>query len=325
MVTAQKQTALAAVPSEPLSFSADGTMAEAARAIFAGQLAIMRRHEPAVRRNADPKAIHETRKAIRRLRTAFRLFRPYFEKGILKPLRRNLKQSMRQMGRSRDLTIFRRNLKQFMEQTARTASDRAALAAMLPYWQAQQDEADARAQTAVARAAHQRAVAALLDLANTAGMGARPTTAPEAPAKVRHLAPVHITERLAAVRGYDDYVDGASVTTLHRLRIQFKELRYTLEFFFPILGPLMGPLLGGETGELVKFLDQVQDHLGDLNDARVALELLQETPDMGDGAYLYRAAQEKELARLAKSFNVVWATFDDPSWRYNLATALAAL
>jgi len=304
-------------------------MAEAARAIFAGQLAIIQQHEAAVRRDADAKAIHETRKAIRRLRTAFRLFTPYFEAGILKPFRRNFKQSMRHMGRSRDLTVFRQNLEQFMEQTAPNAPARAALAAMLPYWQARQDEADAQAQAAVARAAHQRAVAKLLKLARTPGVGARPTVAPDSPVKVRHLAPVHIVKRLAAVRAYDDYVDGASVRTLHQLRIQFKELRYTLEFFLRLMGPWlspsMGPVMGGESGELVTFLDQVQDHLGDLNDARVALELLREMPDQGDGVHLYRAAQEEELATLARSFNVVWATFDDPSWRYNLVTALAAL
>lgn len=321
MASAQRQTKLATAIFEAPSFFADGPMAEAARAIFTAQLTIMRRHEAAVRCDADAAAIHETRKAIRRLRTAIKQFKPYFDKGILEPLQRSFKQSMRRMARSRDLTVFRLNLKQFIEQPARTAPQRAALLNMLPYWQDQQGRADAQARTAVARHDHQRSVTTLLHLANTPGMGTRPLTAPESPEKVRHLAPVHVARKLAAVRAYDDHVDGASVETLHRLRIRFKELRHTLEFFLLV----EDPLIGDETGDLVAFLDQVQDHLGALNDARVALELLREMPEQRQGADIYRVAQKEELARLAKSFNVVWTTFDDPSWRRRLATALTAL
>ncbi len=41
-------------------------------------------------------------------------------------------------------------------------------------------------------------------------------------------------------------------------------------------------------------------------------------------AVRHNAGQKKELVKLAKSFNVVWTTFDAPSWRSNLARALSA-
>ena len=59
------------------------------------------------------------------------------------------------------------------------------------------------------------------------------------PQRIRHVLPVVIQQRLAAVRAYEGYLEGPDVPLerLHRLRIAFKSLRYTLEFFREVLGP----------------------------------------------------------------------------------------
>ena len=55
---------------------------------------------------------------------------------------------------------------------------------------------------------------------------------------------------------------------LHQLRIASKGLRYSLEFLEEVLGP--------ESKVLVKELKKLQDHLGNLQDAVVASNLLRD-------------------------------------------------
>ena len=58
--------------------------------------------------------------------------------------------------------------------------------------------------------------------------------------------------QLARVLAYDDYVQEASAAQLHRLRIRFKWLRYTLDFLTPVLG--------NEVLTLTGQLNEIQDH-----------------------------------------------------------------
>src|SRR5690606_3507983 len=90
------------------------------------------------------------------------------------------------------------------------------------------------------------------------------------PYRVRHVAPVAIYERLAAVRAYDEWVTIPSppVARLHALRIVCKRLRYAVEFFREALGP--------EAKILINQVVGMQDHLGELQDAVVASGILRD-------------------------------------------------
>jgi CHAD domain-containing protein len=101
------------------------------------------------------------------------------------------------------------------------------------------------------------------------------------------------------------------------LRIDFKRFRYALEIFEEVLGP--------EIKNVIKDTKIMQDHLGDLNDTRVAGEVLQGIttdyqqqysgvpvflrPDLG-GVATYAAAQQAEQQRLMEAFPAVWANFN---------------
>src|SRR5690606_14074425 len=59
------------------------------------------------------------------------------------------------------------------------------------------------------------------------------------PYEVRHVAPTLITEQLNTVRAYDAILSAdemAEPDILHSLRIEFKRLRYTVDFFTDVLG-----------------------------------------------------------------------------------------
>ncbi len=72
--------------------TADLSIADAARLMMAEQLAIVYEHLPALRQGADGLAVHETRKAIRRTFTLFKLFAPTFAPKALEPHRRTLRR-----------------------------------------------------------------------------------------------------------------------------------------------------------------------------------------------------------------------------------------
>ena len=126
--------------------------------------------------------------------------------------------------------------------------------------------------------------------------------------------------------------DSAAIPTLHALRIDFKRLRYTLEFFEEVLGP--------EARQVVNEIKTMQDHLGDLNDAAVAETMLREfvdhhnetysgvplvmRPDIS-GVLAYAAAKDEEKRRLLETFPEAWANFNRDQVRRDLALAVSVL
>lgn len=96
------------------------------------------------------------------------------------------------------------------------------------------------------------------------------------PCRVRDVLPSILYARFADISAYSEWVEGpyVSIERLHRLRIASKGLRYTLEFF--------GDVLGKEAEIMIKEVTALQDHLGDLHDAVVAIDLLGSYLQTGD-------------------------------------------
>jgi CHAD domain-containing protein len=146
------------------------------------------------------------------------------------------------------------------------------------------------------------------------------------PGKVKELAPVLIYERLAVVRSFDPYIENAPFDLLHALRLEIKKLRYTVEYFREVLGP--------ESEGLINQFKQLQDHLGDLVDAQVSIELLgkildkkaskkEELPKEVIKSYLEYKTEERD--QLISSFPESWSELNSPEFRRNLALAVSTL
>jgi CHAD domain-containing protein len=303
---------------EPL-FSAEAPVAEAARAIMAGRFQQVLEKEIPVRETASVTAIHEMRKAIRALSTALKLFEPFFAPGVLAAYRRPLRQIMRRLGRSRDRAVFVEQLSHFIQETAPEEREAPGLRALAAYWQREKAAADQEVQHYLDQTETRSFLDELGHFLCSEGEGVAAQPKPWAPDKVRHLAPRLIYERLAAVRAFDAYLKQASSREMHRLRIRTKELRYTLQFFEPIMGPTVV--------DAIVTLKQLQQHLGKLNDGRLALQLLDETDAEGAAAAVeqYRAVQTENLARLTDDFRPLWQAFDSFAWRQKLALSIAML
>ena len=71
----------------------------------------------------------------------------------------------------------------------------------------------------------------------------------------------------------------------------------------------------------------MQDHLGDLNDAQVAIRLLSDFIDVGEERpeiVSYLQYREAEKNRLYGTFPAAWERFDSPQVRRDLALSVAA-
>lgn len=297
--------------------TADMPIAELGRAVLAGQLAIMMAYQPVLMEDAELTAVHETRKAIRRTYTAVRLFHPYFEPGLLDGYRRRLKKLMRRLGRCRDIDVLLARLRAHMADAPIPLTD------LEQYWQGQKTAVDANLRRFLEKPRQQQFWIDYGQFTSTPGRGVLPPAETTAPVKARHLIPALLYQRLAQVRAFDDFLAAhqhlaqADMGQLHRLRIQCKELRYALEFFAPLAGP--------EMALAVAVLEQLQDNLGALNDARIALDKLAIVPARETAVNHYRQVQQAEIGRLLDEFQPLWAAFNSLEWRRNLALALSVL
>jgi len=175
------------------------------------------------------------------------------------------------------------------------------------------------------------------------GAGARPVLSRQdepLPHRLRHVVPVAVYQHLAAVRAYDEWVTGPDVPLerLHQLRIAAKGLRYTVEYFREVLGQ--------EARVVIDEIKALQDHLGDLQDAVVASNLLRDfltwgtwgraqtgteraprpaQPIIAPGVAAYLAERQTELQHLVETFPQVWARFQNPAFSRLVASVVEGL
>ena len=316
----------------------DDPMSEAGRKILRFHYRRMVYNEPGTRLGQDIEALHDMRVATRRMRAAFRVFGQYFGPKAARSYQKGLKRTGRALGPVRDLDVFRAKIQDYL--------------ATLPPWQ--QHDLDRFLEVLERhRDSLREGMNAYLDsktyarfrerfgqFVETEGMESRSIVFEDGeppPYRVRHVAPVVIYQRLAAVRAYDEWVSipDPPPERLHSLRIACKRLRYTLEFFREVLGP--------DTGALIKSIVTIQDHLGALQDAVVARGLLADYLEWGvwghetapgarpeeavdvPGVEAYLAAKQGELAHLLESFSEVWRQVQDEEFSQMVAKAVASL
>ena len=310
---------------------ATDTLAEAGRKVLRFHFAKMLQHENGTRLGEDIEELHDMRVATRRMRSAFEVFGEAYKPRFIKPYFKGLRATGRALGRVRDLDVFMEKAKHYIDEQAIEQDD--GLQPLLQSWQ--QDREFARAEMAayLDSESYARFKEAFYDFLITTGAGAKqlPTTDFH-PQLVRDIAPVLIYTRLGRVRTFDAVLDSASLEQLHALRIEFKKLRYTTEYFEEVLGL--------EAKLVIKDIKTVQDHLGDLNDAQVATEILRTFLTQWDDEQAQLSVVERhspepimdylsyrytERHRLMLTFKDTWEHFSRPEFRQNLAAAISVL
>jgi CHAD domain-containing protein len=310
---------------------ADDSMAEAGRKILRFHFAHMINHEKGTRLGEDIEELHDMRVATRRMRAAFEVFKPFFRPKVIKKHLKGMRTTGRALGRVRDLDVFMEKAGHYL--TALPEEERPGLEPLLTAWQQERATERDKMLAHLDSRGYQQFKQAFNDFTSIPGAGALPISKTDTrPDLVRHVVPVLIYTSLAAVRAYDSILSNARIEQLHALRIEFKKLRYTLEFFREVLGT--------QSREVINDLKVLQDHLGDLNDANVACQILREFIESWEERQIlvplherqnpepvvgYLAAKHAERHKLMVSFPQAWAHFNRQEFLENLALAVSVL
>ncbi|MEO8272804.1 MAG: CHAD domain-containing protein, partial [Chloroflexota bacterium] len=217
--------------------------------------------EPGVRDPERPDELRKYRVAIRRLRAALRMFASAYPEREVRPLRRDLSDLAGAVGAVRDLDLRLADLNRWTLE--RGGEAQAAVAVLSATWGRDRGRAVRRLLTVIEGRRHRRFIARLIAFVE----------APPAIERVGKGGPAHtVGDRLASqlwaayedVRAFAPVLHSADLETIHDLRIAGKRLRDDLEFLAGVLPP--------EGAWLTERLVALQDQLGALNDATVAVE-----------------------------------------------------
>jgi CHAD domain-containing protein len=307
------------------------TMAEAGRKILRFHFAHMLSHEEGTRKGEDIEELHDMRVATRRMRAAFDVFGQYFKPKAVKKHLKRLRTTGRTLGRVRDLDVFMEKAQHYLETLPE--SDRTGLAPLLKAWEQKQTEEREKLVAYLESDKYQHFKQDFNGFTSTPEESAIPIseTNPN-PNLVNHVVPVLIYTRLNAVRAHEALIPNAAVEQLHALRIEFKKLRYALEFFREVLGK--------EAKDIINELKTLQDHLGDLNDANVTCQILSEFIEEAEGlqnslplnerqslepVVAYLADKHAERHQLMISFPGLWEHFNRRETLKNIALSISGL
>jgi CHAD domain-containing protein len=287
-------------------------MAEAGRTILLREFINMQNYEAGSIDGSDIEDIHKMRVATRRMRSGFRMLGVYYKDKPTRPFIYQLKQIAKHLGKVRDLDIILEDITQY--------TDDPQTEAVTSVLRKQRTKAHKRLKKYLDGKSYRSFNKTFKTFLNKPGTAARPIKDVISPHQVRHVLPGVIHDQLALVKAYDTVVDdNIDVETLHALRIEFKRLRYLVEFFEDVLG-----------NSLNKFIDDlkvIQDHLGRMNDIKTityAVETICEDQNIAHPTH-YLETLEKEQEENIAAFQAIWQKFNTRTVQSHLANAILAL
>ena len=207
----------------------------------------------------DPEYVHDLRVATRRARFALKMLRPLMPEADCAGLREDLERVAGTLGDVRDLDVFLEQLEGLLERAHAPEEARSVI----------RDTLHAKREPALEALRRLLGSAAYTDLLGRLGSTGEVSTGEGAHAPLDLLASAAIRKALKKVARRQG-ADAGQITAeeLHALRIAFKGLRYTCEFF--------GEAFPGSMAELIGQFVQFQDVLGLFNDAQVAMRRLRD-------------------------------------------------
>lgn len=245
-------------------------------------------HDPRTRLGDDPDALHDHRVAVRRLRAMLRAGRPKLDRQWADELRRPLKAAGRALAEVRDLDVLVEQLRADVAEldgTAQSEADRIVHTL---------EERRERAQAELADALVDGSYVSLLNRLEQAaheprfsGSGSLAKAVTKEHRRVRRM-----TRRLPK---------DPSDSELHEVRKAVKRARYAAE---------LAAATGTKgTGKYLKRAKQLQDVLGDHQDAVVAAEVLREA-GAGPAVTALLGRQEARRTAARAAFPKAWKRFD---------------
>jgi inorganic triphosphatase YgiF len=244
--------------SKPVPINEQQTPVEAFRSVALGCLEHFQRNEKGLLAGGEPEFIHQARVALRRLRSAIKLFAPVLPPDFVEAYGQTWKTLAGALGDTRNWDVF-------VEETLPP------IAAAFP---------DNRDIKRLRKAGERRAASARKSVIGLLAVSEYPrllleftaavyTMSDTQPLPIKDFARQQISSHARKARRMASRHAELSPEERHKMRIAFKKLRYTLEFFAPLLPQRrLKPYLAA--------LSQLQDELGLINDHVTAETLITE-------------------------------------------------
>lgn len=298
--------------------TAEDHIAEAGRKILLSEFVKVLQHDEGSRNGEDIEDVHDMRVAIRKTRSLFRLLKPYYKRSAISTFKGELRHLAMTLGAVRDLDVLIEDIHAY--QATLKAAEQADIQQAIDDLDKQRESARHELVDVLDSRLYRRLIKDYSKFLTSEGDGTKAADKDSVtPAQVRHVLPIIIYQRLAGVRAYDSVLAEANAPTLHALRIEFKQLRYTLSLFSEVLGP--------QTSEYIDEVKALQDCLGHMNDAVVARtylsDFLKDSHLAALNGYL-ASLEEKEIA-LKGQLTELWMQFNTRKVQQKLSAAILAM
>jgi CHAD domain-containing protein len=254
------------------------------RNALAASVARLIAHDPGVRLGDDPEDVHQARVATRRLRSDLRTFHSLLDSDWTQSLRQDLKSIGADLGEVRDTEVLLDRLRAHAERlpTADQATARKIIQRLLQRW----DAARAELREALGSTRYAELLDRLVDAAREPALV--PSAVDDRAADV--LPPLVSKPWKKLSTAVDELPDDPSDEELHHIRIKAKRCRYAAE--------AVAPAVGKRARAFAKAIAEVQDVLGEHQDAVVAEQWLRDVSSSTIGREVFVAGQLATLERV---------------------------
>jgi CHAD domain-containing protein len=277
----------------------DTSAAKTAEEAFLGAaghlIEVVRQQSARIRQDAPPEPVHQTRVALRRLRSVFRVFRTATDCAALRAVDTKLREVLTVLGPARDWDVF---LGGIIRQVEGAFPGEKRIAALRRAAEAQRRDAYAAVLGMLGAPPWRLLLIEALEMLLTRPWreGAEQPRLEMLDAPIASFGRSVMDRRWQRLRRAGQDFEALSAEALHELRLDGKRLRYAAEVFAPVFGARTGR-------RFLRRVAALQEGLGLANDAAVARGLAARLARPGDGgrAWAVGVVEGWSEARVAAS------------------------
>jgi len=300
------------VKARPVELNDQLSVAGALRAIVFACIDQLQANEHGLLESEDIEYVHQARVAVRRLRSAFSVFRPAFPRILFERQLTELQWLAQTLGQARDWDVL---MSETLPAVCKALPEETALDELIERCNGMRAATRRAAQEAVAS---KRYTVLLLELGGVFLRAPWTVSADDGVAErdrpLLDFAGAVLAHRHRQVIKRGDELAGLSNAQLHQLRIRVKKLRYAAEFFSTLYDRK-------EVRDYTAALARLQELLGMLNDVATAEQIARAMRDDGhdndlEGLGLLRGWCAARAQDSRTGLPKAWKRFEacDPFW-----------
>lgn len=288
-----------ALKAEPVKLRQDMSAAEGFRTVAFACLRHFRANEPLVIAARDVDALHQSRVALRRLRSALSLFKPLLNPPDSIRFGAELRELAASLGDARNFDVLlRRRSEELATQVRRRLVE----------------EREKAYDCAIAKLNAQKTGAMMIDLVEWIALDAAPDDELPGTKAVEPFAEEVLDRLWKKVRRHGRRLEELGDEERHELRIAGKKLRYACEFFASLY-ERKG--IRSRRDAFLGDLEALQDRLGDLNDIATEAQIARDLAALGIILPKSKADRRSAKAQLSSAAGQEFGrlTSTGPFWR----------